>query len=92
MKSTLMQILSSLKATPQQHIMFGNFLQLQILLIQRKADQRMLVACFARKASVVAALPEQLHIFWCALSWAKAKQEYKHVLQSTKRMMTGVEL
>jgi hypothetical protein len=92
MQAMLMRILSTLKAKPQKHIMFGNFFQLQILLIQRKADPRMLVACFARKVSVVAALPEPLHIFWRVLSWVKAKQEYNHVLQSTRRMMTGVEL
>ncbi len=43
-QAMLMQILSTLKAKPQKHIMFGNFFQLQILLIQRKADPRMLVA------------------------------------------------
>jgi ABC-type nitrate/sulfonate/bicarbonate transport system permease component len=42
--------------------------------------------------SLVAALPEPLHISWHVLSWTKSKQAYKHVLQSTKRMMTGVEL
>ncbi len=37
------------------------------------------------------ALPEPLHISWRVLSWAKSKQAYKHVMQSTKRMMIGME-
>ena len=57
----------------------------------KKAGPRMLVAGLVTIFSVVAALPEQLHISWRVLSWANIKQEYKHVLQSTKRMMTGVE-
>jgi hypothetical protein len=45
-----MQIPSSLKAKPQKHIMFGiKYFKLNIILKQRKADARMLVACFETK-------------------------------------------
>ena len=67
---------------------------------QRKADPRLLFACFLTKPTVAAALPEPLHISWDVLSWAKTKQEYSHVLQSTKKdddrraalMTTGEQL
>jgi hypothetical protein len=81
----------SLESNPQKHIMFGNILQLQIILKQRKAEPRMLVVFFVKNDSLVTALQEPLHISWRVLSWAKSKQAYKHVLQSTKRMMIGVE-
>ena len=71
--------------------MYGNILQLQIILKQRKAGPRMLVVCFVKNYSLVAVLPEPLHISWRVLSWAKSKQEYKHVLQSTNRMALGIE-
>ncbi len=47
----------------------------------------MLFACFVTKNSVDAALQEQLHTFWDVLSWGNLnpKQEYKHVLQLTKK-------
>ena len=92
MELKTMQIQSSLEANQQKHIMFGNILQVQIILKQRKAEPRMLVVFFVKNYSLVAALPEPLHISWHVLSWTKSKQAYKHVLQSTKRMMTGVEL
>jgi hypothetical protein len=72
--------------------MFGNILQLQITLQQRRVDPRMLFACFATNLSAAAALPEPLHISWRVPSWAKTKQEYSHVVQSTREMMTGVQL
>ena len=92
MLEATMKIQKTLKAKQQMHIMFGNILQLQITLQQKRADPRMLFALFARNPSVAAALPEPLHISWRVPSWAKTKQEYSHVLQSTKRMMTGVQL
>ncbi len=82
MESTTMQIQSSLEANQQKHIMFGNILQLQIILKQRKAEPRMLVVFFLKNYSLVAALPEPLQISWRVLSWAKSKQACKHVLQS----------
>ena len=80
-----MQIPNGLRAMQQWHIVFGNFLQLQIVLQERKADPRMLFACFVTKPILAAALPEPLHISWDVLSWAKTKQEYSHVLQSKTR-------
>ena len=87
-----MQITNGLKAKQQWHIVIGNFLQLQIVLLQRKEDPRMLFACFVTKPTLAAALPEPLHISWDVLSWAKTKQEYSHVLQSTKKMTPGEKL
>jgi hypothetical protein len=49
MELTTMQIQSSLEANQQKHMMFGNILQLQIILKQKKADQRMLVVFFCEK-------------------------------------------
>ena len=66
---------SCLEVKQQKIILFGNISQLQIILILRKAEPRMCSACFVTKTSVVAALPEQLHISWRVLSWAKIKQE-----------------
>jgi hypothetical protein len=73
MELTTMQI--SLEANQQKYILFGNFLQLQIILTrkQRKAEPRMLVVFFVKIYSLVAALPEPLHISWRVLSWAKSK-------------------
>jgi hypothetical protein len=50
MQAMLMPILSTLKAKPQKHIMFGNFFQLQILLIQRKADPMNACCMFCEKS------------------------------------------
>ncbi len=88
MELTTMQILES---NPQKHIMFGNILPLHIILKQRKAEPRMLVVFFVKNYSLVAALPVPLHISWRVLSWAKSKQAYKHMLQSTQRLLIGVE-
>ena len=52
------------------HIMFGNILLLQIMLILRKTGPRMLSVCFVTKAPVDEALPEQLRISWGVFSWA----------------------
>ena len=41
--------------------MFGNILQLQIILMQRNADTRMLFACFLVRLSVVAAARAAAH-------------------------------
>jgi hypothetical protein len=89
-----MKIQKNLKTKQQMHIVsvFGNVLKFQITPQQRRADPRMLFACFARNPPVAAALPEPLHLPWRVLSWAKTKQEYNHVLQSTKEMMTGAQL
>ena len=57
-----MQIPNGLSAMQQWHIVFGIFLQLQIVLLQRKEDPGMLFACFATKPTLAAALPEPLHI------------------------------
>ena len=51
MESTPMRTPCSLKAKPQKHIMFGNILQLKIILKQRKADPRMHFACFVIRFS-----------------------------------------
>jgi phosphoglycerate dehydrogenase-like enzyme len=37
---------------------------------------------FVTNSSVVVARPEQQHILWCVLSWAKTKQEYKSSMLS----------
>ena len=48
MLEATMKIQKTLKAKQQMHIMFGNILQLQITLQQKRADPRMLFALFAR--------------------------------------------
>ena len=55
----------------------------------KKVVQRLQLAKFATKYSVVAVLPEQLPTFWDVLYQAKLKLEYRHVLQSTKTMTIG---
>ena len=65
---------SCLEVKQQKIILFGNISQLHIMIL-RKAERRMRFECFVTKTSVVAALPEQLHISWRVLSWAKIKQE-----------------
>ena len=65
---------SCLEVKLQKIILFGNISQLHIMIL-RKAERRMRFECFVTKTSVVAALPEQLHISWRVLSWAKIKQE-----------------
>lgn len=67
MESTML-ISSSLKAKLWKHTMFGNILQLQIILKQRKVAPRMLNACFVINLSVGAVHQEQLHISWRVLS------------------------
>ena len=89
MKMESKLISSTLKLKLRKHIVFGNILQLEIVQKQRKEDPRMLVACFVTAFS---GCSTQLHIFWSALSRAKTRQKYSHVLQSTKRMMAGVDL
>ena len=66
--TAMMLMSSNLKAKLRKHTMFGNILQLQIILKQRKVDPRMLNACFVISLSVGAVHQEQLHISWRVLS------------------------
>ena len=60
MMKLIMQKLSS--HLVMLHILFGNILLLQTILMLRKAGPRMLSVRFVTKASVDAASPEQRHI------------------------------
>ncbi len=53
--------------------------------MQRKVEPRMQLANFVAEPSVDAALHEQQYTFWDVPSWGNPKQEYKHVLISTKK-------